>query len=88
MSATRRFSADMALAALDAMVDHIAQTEGFDRNNGTSQLKPKTRMSDEDVDRAVAYGRMRAFEQFAAAILEKRVDRLAPHPSKSKGDTE
>ncbi|WP_239467217.1 hypothetical protein [Rhodoferax koreensis] len=56
------------MKALYARADRIAADQQFDMGNGTSQLKPKNRMSDEDVRRAVEYGRMRAFEQFAKAI--------------------
>ena len=65
-----RFSKGAALLALDERVRRIARRENFDCNNGTSQLNPKDRMSDEDVRRAVEYGRMRAFEEFACAIEE------------------
>ena len=67
---TRRFSKALVLAVLDARADHIARKRGFDRGNGTSQLHPKDRMSDAQVERAVEYGRMRAYEQFAEAIEE------------------
>ena len=65
-----RFSKTAALAALDRRAARIANQEKFDRSNGTSQLNPKGRMADEDVRRAVEYGRMRAFEEFACAIEE------------------
>jgi len=65
-----RFSKKTALEVLDAKAEEIAAAEKFDRNNGTSQLSPKCRISDEDVRRAVEYGRMRAFEQFACSIEE------------------
>lgn len=65
-----RFSKAAALAVLDARVERIADAEKFDRNNGTSQLSPKDRDSDEELRRAIEYGRMRAFEQFACAIEE------------------
>jgi hypothetical protein len=67
---SRRFSKQLALEVLDARSAAIAKREGFDRSNGTSQLNPKNRMADEDVRRAVEYGRMRAFEDFACAIEE------------------
>lgn len=66
----RRFSKKLALLALDAKAAAIAKRENFDRGNGTSQLNPKARMFDEDVRRAVEYGRMRAFEEFACSIEE------------------
>ena len=65
-----RFSKAAALAVLDARVERIADAEKFDRSNGTSQLSPKDRASDEALRRAIEYGRMRAFEQFACAIEE------------------
>jgi hypothetical protein len=65
-----RFSKSAALEVLDTRATRIAQREGFDRGNGTSQLDPKDRMFDEEVRRAVEYGRMRAFEEFACAIEE------------------
>lgn len=68
-----RFNKANALSWLDTKACLIANSEGFNRDNGTSQLKPKDRMSDEDVRRAVEYGRMRAFEEFATAIEEGRV---------------
>lgn len=66
----KRFSKTTALEVLDDLSRHIAKREGFDRNNGTSQLSPKDRMRDEEVRRAVEYGRMRAFEDFACMIEE------------------
>ena len=67
---TQRFSKLLALQVLDARAAAIATREKFNRGNGTSQLNPKDRMADEDVRRAVEYGRMRAFEEFACAIEE------------------
>lgn len=67
---SRRFSKAVALEVLDARAARIAKREDFNRSNGTSQLNPKDRMSDEDVRRAVEYGRMRAYEEFAEAICE------------------
>jgi hypothetical protein len=66
----KRFSKAAALEALDKRAAAIAEREKFNRSNGTSQLNPKARMADEDVRRAVEYGRMRAFEDFACAIEE------------------
>lgn len=71
---TKRFTKGACLAALDARAEAIATREAFNRDNGTSQLNPKARMSDEDVRRAVEYGRMRAFEEFACAIEEGRLE--------------
>lgn len=67
---TKRFSKSLSLLALEKRAARIAAKESFDRGNGTSQLHPKHRMVDEDVRRAVEYGRMRAFEEFACAIEE------------------
>lgn len=66
----KRFSKALALQVLGMRAARIAKKEKFDRSNGTSQLHPKDRMSDAEVERAVEYGRMRAFEQFAEAIEE------------------
>ena len=74
----KRFSKFAALTALGERAAKIAEREKFDRNNGTSQLRPKSRMSDDDVNRAVEYGRMRAFEEFASAIEEGRIGEVQP----------
>ncbi|MFM9928168.1 hypothetical protein VLK31_34720 [Variovorax sp. H27-G14] len=65
-----RFSKAAALQALDAKAMRIAKREGFDRGKGASQLNPKDRMFDEDVRKAVEYGRMSALEEFACSIEE------------------
>lgn len=70
MSNLPRFSKALALHMLDASAARIAEEQRFQRSNGTSQLQPKDRTRDEDVARAVEYGRMRAFEQFACWIEE------------------
>ena len=73
---SKRFSKASALQVLDARAAQIAKLEKFDRSNGTSQLLQKqTPISgsahlQELVRRAVQYGRMTAFEQFACAIEE------------------
>lgn len=70
---TQRFSKSRALTALDIRSARIASAEKFDRGGGTAQLRtyrfgdPK---EDEVIRRAVEYGRMRAFEEFAEAIEE------------------
>lgn len=69
MGDKRRFSKALALQALDMRSSRIARTEGFDRSGGTRQLDTSGK-HDELVRRAVEYGRMRAFEQFACAIEE------------------
>lgn len=65
----QRFTKDRAIKALLDLSDAIAAHEKFDRNNGTSQFRPKGRMSDEGIRRAVEYGRMQALDT-AAHILE------------------
>jgi hypothetical protein len=65
-----RFTKSAAIAEIQASADAIQAKEKFDRNNGTSQLLPKgadTRMQI-IINRAVAYGRMRACEQIANDI--------------------
>lgn len=81
-----RFSKALALQILDAKAADIAKREGFNRGNGTSQLKPHGREFDEHIARAVEYGRMRAFEQFAESIEEGfAFDLLSPSRSASQG---
>ncbi len=71
---TNRFSKARALAALDARAACIATAQKFDRGNGTAQLRTMkfghNEAEDAVIARAVEYGRMRAFEQFAEAIEE------------------
>jgi len=67
---TRRFSKASALAVLDERACRIANRENFNRSYGTSQLNPKESRYDEDIRRAVEYGKMRAYEDFACAIEE------------------
>lgn len=75
MSEPRRFSKALALEVLDAKAAAIAKRENFDRGNGTSQLNPN------DLSRAVEYGRMRAFEDFACAIEEGfRFEQIGTQP--------
>ena len=66
----KRFSKAAALEVLDKRASRIATEQKFDRSNGTSQLQPKGRELDAMIERAVEYGRMRAFEQFAESICE------------------
>lgn len=72
---TPRFSKSLCLQALEQSAATIAEAQAFDRGNGTSQLWP--RHADEAmknaIDRAVQYGRMRAFEQFAELVDDNRV---------------
>ena len=69
---TKRFSKALALEVLDKRSARIAAENGFDRSNGTSQLVPRGASEPEcsRIARAVEYGRMKAFEQFAEAIEE------------------
>jgi hypothetical protein len=69
MTERKRFSKPAALAALDQRASSIASREKFDRGHGTRQLNPNGN-NDELVRRAVEYGRMRAFEEFACSIEE------------------
>jgi len=69
-----RFSKARALAALDVRAARIAEREKLNRSHGTAQLRhpqfgglPE---EEEVIRRAVEYGRMRAFEEFAEAIEE------------------
>jgi hypothetical protein len=71
MNGKKRFSKAAVLEALDARSARIAREQGFNRSNGTSQLGPILHKDGEAMlARAVAYGRMRAFEDFACAIEE------------------
>lgn len=72
MNAKHRFSKAAALAVLDAKSKAIAARERFDRSNGTAQLSPRCTTEPEcsRIARAVEYGRMRAFEEFACSIAE------------------
>lgn len=67
-----RFSKARALEALDVRADLICKKQRFCRNNGTAQLSPRGTSEAEcaRIARAVEYGRMKAFEQFAEAICE------------------
>lgn len=66
----QRFSKQATLDVLDDLSRKLAAQHKFDRHKGTSQLNPKNRVYDADIDRAVAYGRMRAFEDFACMVEE------------------
>lgn len=68
----KRFSKQTTLAVLAKRADRIAAEQRFDRSNGTAQLSPRNATEDEKarIDRAVQYGRMRAFEEIAEAICE------------------
>ena len=69
---TKRFSKAVVLDVLDRRSARIAADNRFDRNNGTSQLTSRNATEREcsRITRAVEYGRMKAFEQFAEAICE------------------
>lgn len=77
----KRFSRALVLSVLDERAARIAAAQKFDRNNGTSQLRPSgescAETYDQIIKRAVEYGRMLAFEQFAEAIEEGF--RFEPH---------
>ena len=68
----KRFSKELALRVLDARSERIATEQRFDRSGGTSQLvrRDATQREQIDIQRAVEYGRMRAYEEFAEAIEE------------------
>jgi hypothetical protein len=67
-----RFSRAIALSVLSYRANRIANDQRFNLGNGTAQLVPRGPISGDEleavVSRAVEYGRMRAFEQFAEAI--------------------
>lgn len=66
-----RFSKARALAVLDKRAAEIAAAHRFDRSNGYAQLSPnKDAHIQSLILRAVEYGRMRAYEDFACAIEE------------------
>ena len=68
---TRRFSKGSALQVLDLRASRIATSHGFDRSHGTAQLTKRSDPATEAlIRRAVEYGRMRAYEEFACAIEE------------------
>jgi len=66
----QRFSKAKALEALDRLAQTIEKAQRFDRDNGTSQLYPRGTPECElaRIERAVEYGRMRAYEEFACAV--------------------
>jgi hypothetical protein len=68
----QRFSKGKTLDVLGKHAARIAAEQRFDRSNGTSQLTPRGATEPEcsRIARAVEYGRMRAFEQFAEWICE------------------
>ena len=68
----KRFSKALALEVLDKRSARIAAENRFDRSDGTAQLMPRGSPEPEcsRIERAVEYGRMKAFEQFAEAIEE------------------
>lgn len=67
-----RFSKVVVLQVLDAHASRIGKEQRFDRSNGTSQLYPRNFSEPEasQLQRAVEYGRMKAFEQLAESIRE------------------
>ena len=67
----KRFSKASVLEVLDKRAARICSEQKFDRSNGTSQLgKILDNEGEAMLSRAVEYGRMRAFEQFAEAVCE------------------
>ena len=67
----KRVSKALVLEVLDKRAANICREQKFDRSNGTSQLGPLMHKDGEVMlARAVEYGRMRAFEQFAEAVCE------------------
>ena len=72
MMEAKMFSKALALEVLDKRAERIAVEQRFDRSSGTSQLAPRGATEPEcsRIARAVEYGRMKAFEQFAEAICE------------------
>ena len=76
-----RFSKARALASLNRRAARIADAEKFDRSHGWAQLRTMKfgGLPEEDalIQRAIEYGRMRAFEQFAEAVEENlRFDQM------------
>lgn len=69
MTQPARFTKRRALEVLDDRADRIATRNHFNRSHGTAQLRNGADL-DAMIARAVEYGRMRAFEQFAEAIEE------------------
>ena len=67
---TKRFSKALALDVLEKRAVRIAKENDFNRRNGTAQLEKRgaTEAELRATNRAVEYGRMRAFEQFAEDI--------------------
>lgn len=72
------FSKSLVLGALGTLASSIAKAQRFDLRNGTAQLAPalKTTAQRAAIDRAVEYGRMRAFEDFARWVEDGALDRV------------
>ena len=88
MADRKRFSKQAALEVLDARAAKLARQFNFNRGNGTSQLEPKGREFDAHIERAVAYGQMRAYESFAEAICEGfEFERSAATTKQEEGQT-
>lgn len=64
-----RFSKSLVLKLLQDTAALIAKEQNFDRSNGTAQLR-RGNTAQAETDRAVQYGRMRAMEEVADAILD------------------
>lgn len=65
----KRFTKLRALKALDKRAVRIAMEQSFDLSNGTEQLS-RGGLKDAEIERAVEYGRMIAFQEFKEAIEE------------------
>lgn len=67
-----RFSKGKALEVLHNRAARIAKEQNFDRGTGAYQLSIPVKTEEEYSrrNRAIEYGRMKAFEQFAHAIEE------------------
>lgn len=70
-----RFSKRAVIEFCDRHIDNILDAHKFDLGNGTAQLRirrgPQTVVEvDRMIDRAVEYGRLRAFEDVANAVEE------------------
>ena len=70
MAERTRFNKTTMLKLLDGRAARIAREQSFDRHNDTSQLHPKGREFDEQIKRAVEYGRMRAMEEIACSVCD------------------
>jgi hypothetical protein len=67
-----RFNRTRLIEQLQEQADRQQQEHGFDQSNGTAQLRPRPRNTEHDalIDRAVAYGRWRATQDFATDLQD------------------